>query len=217
MNRILRLALALALLFPAATAALAGDFAADMLLTADGKFLQDGRVYVKGSRMRLETAVEDELQVFIIDAALGKACMLQTAAKSYLELPLDPRRLGLLALSGRPDAAKWRRIGREPIENWDCEKRALELKNPGGASGEMTIWYAEQLGMPIKSVLREGGRSITMEYRNIRPGSIAPALFTVPAGYQRMTMPAPPQGMGAPAPDARPAIPAGKGAPHAQE
>ncbi|WP_243438892.1 DUF4412 domain-containing protein [Fundidesulfovibrio soli] len=193
MNPILSLALALALLFPAATGALAADFAADMLLSVDGKFLQDGVVYVKGSRMRLETAPADEMQVFIIDQALGKAYMLQAATKSYLELPLEPKRLGLLALAGQSDPAKWRRIGRETIGVWDCEKRIMEFRSDG-ASGEVTVWFPEKLGYVIKSVLRETGKSITMEYKNIRPGSIAAGMFTVPADYRKAVMP--PAGLG---------------------
>ncbi|MFP5238270.1 MAG: DUF4412 domain-containing protein [Acidobacteriota bacterium] len=217
MNPILSLALALALLLPAAGGALAAEFSADLVRTAGGQPLPGGKVYIKGSKIRMEIPVEGQEQVMIVDQALGKAYMLQPEAKLCLEVPLDPKRMGLAALQGRENPAKWRRIGRETIGTWDCEKRTLEYKNPGGASGEMTAWYAEQLGQPIKSVLREGGQSVTMEYANIKVGSIAAAMFTVPAGYQRMTMPSMGQGAGVPAPGAKPAKPARKGAPPAQE
>lgn len=217
MNPILSLALALALLLPAAGGALAAEFSADLVRTVDGQSLPGGKVYVKGSKIRMDIPVDGQEQVMIVDQSLRKAYMLQAEAKLCLEVPLDPKRMGLAALQGRDDPAKWRRIGRETIGTWDCEKRALELKNSDGASGEMTAWFAEQLGMPIKSVLREGGRSITMEYINIKAGSIAAALFTVPAGYQRVSMPAMGQGVASPAPGVKPAMPVRKGAPPAQE
>jgi len=202
MKPLLGLALALAMLFTVVDGARAAEFSADIVRTADGQAMPGGKAYIANGKIRMETSMGGQDQVMITDLAAGKAYMLQPSAKLCMEMALDPRRAGPEALKdGASDLGQWRTVGRETVDGFECEKRVFDYKNPSG--GEMTAWFADKLGHPIKSVVKEGGRTMTMEYKNIKTGAQSAELFSVPAGYQRMSMP----GMGAGAPAGKTGMP----------
>ncbi|WP_243357934.1 DUF4412 domain-containing protein [Fundidesulfovibrio terrae] len=188
---------ALALCLGLSLAAQAAEFSADIVRTMDGKPTLGGagKTYVKDDKIRMETTAEGHRQVMITNPAAGKAYMLMPSTLSYIEMPLDPSRMGPEALKeGREDLGQWRTVGRETVDGWDCEKRVFEFKDK--SKGEMTAWFADKLGHPIKSIVKEGSTTMTMEYKNIKTGPVDPALFSVPAGYQRLAIPGMGPGMG---------------------
>jgi outer membrane lipoprotein-sorting protein len=57
-----------------------------------------------------------------------------------------------------------------------------------GGTHRGTMWVAQKLGMPIKIVSAD--HSFTQEYRDIKEGGVDDAVFEIPPGYKKMTMPA---------------------------
>jgi len=191
------LLLALAACAGLAPAARAVDFTADIVRTMDGQPTPGGKAKaaVMGGKMRMETAIEGQQQIMISDPAAGKVLMIMPSMNSYIEMALDPARMGPEALKDSAgDLGQWRTLGRETLDGWDCEKRVFEFKDK--SKGDVTAWFADKLGHPIKSVMKEGSSTMVMEYKNIKTGPVDAALFTVPAGCQKMSIPGMGSGMG---------------------
>jgi hypothetical protein len=188
MKPLLSLASALILCLGLALAAHAAEFSADIVRTGAGMPASTGKAYVKGDKIRMETTMYGNTQVTITDPAAKKAYMIQPAQMMYVEMALDPSRMGPEAMKdGQSDLGQWKTVGKETVDGWECEKRVFEFKDK--SKGEMTSWFADKLGHPVKSVVKDGSMTMTMEYKNIKTGNVDASLFTVPAGYQKMTMP----------------------------
>ena len=151
----------------------------------------------------MEASVNGQQQVMITDPTAGKVYMMLPAAKRCMEMNVDPSQMGPEALkNGRNDLGQWRTVGHESLDGWDCEKRVFDFKDK--SKGDMTAWFADKLGYPIKSEVTEKGKTMSMEYKNIKTGTVDASLFSVPGDYQKMTMPAMNPGM-------KPGAPSGKG------
>lgn len=189
MNRLMRILIVLALCLGAAAAAFAAEFSADVVQTMGGQQMPGGKAYVKDNKIRMERSMAGHSQVTIMDASEAKVVMLQPEAKTYMEIRQDPAKMGAAALKeDKNDYGQWRAVGTETVDGWDCEKRVFDYKDK--SLGELTAWFAVKLGYPIKTVHKGEMGLMTMEYKNIKAGNVDPALFTVPAGYQKMAMPA---------------------------
>lgn len=194
MNPFASLCFSLTLLLLCAPAVQAADFTADMVQTMNGKPAMNGKASIKEGRMRMDVSMEGQRQIVITDPAAGKVLMLMPEAQMYMEMKMDPAQMGAAALQeGKTEEGQWRVLGRESLDGWECEKRAFDYKDK--SKGELTAWFADKLGYPIRTVYKSGADTMTMEFRNIRQGAVDASLFTVPAGYQRMNMPGMGQGM----------------------
>ncbi len=184
--------LSLAVLALGLTQAAAADFTADVTRSVNGQPQGGGKIFVRGSTMRMETVLGGARQVMITDTATNKAFLLQPRTMRYMEIPLDPANMGPEALKdGHADLGRWRVLGTETVEGWECEKRVFDFKDRGG-QGEMTAWFALKLGHPIKSLVKDGENTLSTQYRNIRQGDVDPGLFAIPRGYEKLVMPAMP-------------------------
>jgi len=194
MNAFTSLCFSLASLLLIALPVSASEFTADMLQTMNGKPGMSGKAAVNDARMRMDVTMEGQRQVVITDPAAGKVLMLMPDARMYMEMKLDPAQMGAAAIrEGNTNEGQWRSIGRETLDGWECEMKAFEFKDK--SKGELTAWFAEKLGYPIRTVYKSGGETMIMEFRNIKQGAVDPSQFAVPAGYQRLSMPDMGQGM----------------------
>jgi len=176
-----------------ASLAQAAEFSAEMLQLHDKEPAMSGKVAIKDSRMRMETSMQGQTHVSIIDPSAKKVLLLLPAMKSYMEMQFDASKAGPgAALLGKPDPeiGQWRTVGTETVDGWECEKRVMDFKDK--SKGELTAWFAVKLDAPIKFVQTGKGGTFTIEYKNIKTGAVDAAQFAVPAGYQKMGMPAMP-------------------------
>lgn len=171
----------------------AAEFSADMVQTMQGKQLPPGKAYVKEDKLRTERSMAGRDQIMIMDRTQARVVMLLPDSKNYMEMRLDPAKMGAAALKDKNEYGQWRAVGRETVDGWDCEKRVFDYKDK--SQGELTAWFADKLGYPVKTVYKGEGGTMVMEYKNIKTGQVDPALFEVPAGYQKMAMPGMGQGM----------------------
>lgn len=186
--------LAASCLVAVASLAQAAEFTADMVQIHGKEPAMSGKVAVKDAKMRMEAAMEGQTHISIMDPAAKKVILLLPAMNSYMEMQFDASKAGPgAALLGKPDPAvgQWRVVGTETVDGWECEKRIMDFTDK--SKGELTAWFAVKLDAPIKFVQTGKGGTFTIEYKNIKPGAVDAAQFAIPAGYQKMGMPAMPK------------------------
>lgn len=88
-------------------------------------------------------------------------------------------------------------VGKEQVEGRTVEKWETTMSRPGQQAIRSVQWLDPELGVPVRG---EGPDGSTFALRNIKVGPQAAELFTVPAGYQKLT---PPQGQSGGAPAGR--------------
>ena len=77
-------------------------------------------------------------------------------------------------------------LGKEKIDGRDAEKWQMTTTLPSQQSTQTFQWYDPELGLAVREEFPGGYVS---ELKNIRVGPQPDDLFSVPAGYSRMTMP----------------------------
>jgi outer membrane lipoprotein-sorting protein len=180
-----RLVVALALM-PVFLAGAAGaaEFSAVMVTQAGGQEMQ-GKIYVKGDKMRQERTGGGMEHIIIYDKNAKAMWMITPAQKMYMEMPITDKTRDQMAEAAKDIATK-KLIGSETVNGYAADKYETTVKT---GDGEMThfVWIAKKLGIPIKMESPDG--SFRMEYRDIKEGGVSDDLFRVPEGYQKMTMP----------------------------
>lgn len=88
-------------------------------------------------------------------------------------------------------------LGQEAIDGRQVEKWEMTMTAPNQQPSRTFQWYDPQLKLAVREEFPGGYVS---ELKNIRVGPQADDLFSVPAGYTRMTLP---QGSQQPSPDSR--------------
>lgn len=167
-------------------------YSADSRITADGRSIA-ARIHADGQRERREIREEGMEQVMLIDHGTKKATMLVVEQKVAMEVDM--------AAAGDPmSATKWktRELGREQLGGHAVTRHHIDGQGEDGARVVGEVWLTKEK-IPLKSALdvTEEGQTVRVvqELSNVRVGPVDAKLFEVPAGYQRMAMPA---GMAAP-------------------
>ena len=76
--------------------------------------------------------------------------------------------------------------GRETVSGRNTEKREITIISSDGKKEVSHQWFDPELNMNIRE---ENAAGYVREMRNIKPGKQPNKLFTVPAGYEEITMP----------------------------
>ena len=163
--------------------ACAADFSADMVMKGPDGQAMSGKVFVKGQKIRQEMEQGGEKMVTILRLDKKLSWVVMTDQKVYMEMKMresaeDP------ALVEKTDPAKVRRLGKETVNGFVCEK--IQVTDKGTV---ITQWVAEELGWPIKGEAKTPEGLSTHEYKNIRKGGVSDTLFEIPQGFQKMAVP----------------------------
>jgi len=174
----------------------ASEFLADVVMKG-GMMSGDGKVWVKGQKMRQEMGSGAEKMIIIMDLDQGFQWMLMPDMKMYMKTKIQAKGKGFrpenfVGMQKGPMEAQLKRIGTETVAGYKCEKYLLTFKNK--QMGTMTQWFSIKLSYPIKMVNKSDmmGEVIT-ELQNIKKASIRDDLFIVPSDYQEMPSPQIPQ------------------------
>lgn len=165
----------------------AAEFSAEMIQKMAGQTMT-GKIYVKGTKMRIEMNTPGGPVVTIALPDAGKSLMLQTGSKMYMEMSID-------AFSSIPNMtetdfekiADKNHLGSEKINGYDCDK--YEIIYHDSSMGKLTQWFSKRLNYPIKMIFKGPQGEVITEYKQIKEGSIKDSLFQVPAGYQKIDIP----------------------------
>jgi hypothetical protein len=89
-------------------------------------------------------------------------------------------------MSGGPKMER-HSLGTETLDGRTVEKWKVVMTQPGGQAVETIEWYDPQLELAVKQEFPGG---MVSELRSVRIGEQPDHLFGIPAGYERVTMPA---------------------------
>lgn len=191
-------------LFSLTPAVLAQDeFSADMYNTLNGKdkdMVQQAKIYMVKDKLRMEPQQRGEGMggVVIVNMATQTSTVLMPQQKMYMEMPYGqgPQRqafsffrtgdvsnaCGDWQKLPANHGATCRKVGNETVNGRNTVKYE-GIKADGTTD---YVWLDPNLRFPVKWQSKNGAG----ELRNISVGSQPASLFTVPAGYQKMQMPA---------------------------
>jgi outer membrane lipoprotein-sorting protein len=164
----------------------ATEYIAEMTETVhrDGE-VSTSKVYVKGSKYRIEEEEEGQEIVVLVDQEKGVTRVLLPAEKMYAEMASDD----IQSLMNDPfQAVKYTetigektKTGTEKISGYECD--VYTIKRDG--DDIMRLWVSEKLSLPVKiEIPGEDGRTMLMH--NIKTGKIEDVLFVLPDGYTKM-------------------------------
>jgi Ca-activated chloride channel family protein len=75
----------------------------------------------------------------------------------------------------------------DTIGGYQCQ--TFEYREPGKSQLAAKVWVAIKLNFPIQEVRYGANADPTMELKNIKEGPVDSALFKIPAGYAKVSMP----------------------------
>jgi len=162
----------------------AAEFSAVIVTASHGQERQ-GKIYVKGDKIRRDFATPNGNMVSIVRGDKKVMWMLMAGQQAYMERPFDKETMGR-DLQPPKDEAGMKKVGTETVNGYTTDKYETWVKMNGGQlRGNM--WVAQKLGMPIKIVSQD--QSFSQEYREINEGGVDDAVFEIPPGYQKMSLP----------------------------
>ena len=176
----------LCIVFSAFISVSAMEFSADMITKSAGKSFT-GKVYMKDKKMRTDAPGQPGYSIVRQDKNV--VWFVMPDSKSYMEMAYDPAQEQVPAEKVQGEVSR-KLVGKETIDGHPTEKYLVTAKHKG-KTNDMYQWIATDLKLPIKTVAVDG--SYSMEYKNIKM-SAPDNLFELPAGYQKVTMPAMPKG-----------------------
>jgi len=165
----------------------AAEFSAEMIQQMAGQTMT-GKIYVKGTKMRMEMNTPAGPVVTIALPDVGKSLMLQQANKIYMEMPIDAASsIPHMSETDFEKIAHKQPLGNEKINGYDCDK--YEIIYHDTSMGTLIQWISKRLNYPIKMIYNGPQGDLVTEYRKIKEGGVKNSLFQVPAGYNKMEIP----------------------------
>lgn len=161
-----------------------GHFTATMV-EHDGEATRSSKLFVAGSRYRIELAQPNGLIILLIDKDKQTAHILSDKDQEYSVVGLDNQ----LLVNSDPflavDFLKQRgelSVGKtEKLNGFECRLETLSLND----KPLLTQWVAIELGFPIK-IKNHLAVSKTIELEAIKQVLVGDDLFAIPDGYKEM-------------------------------
>jgi len=155
------------------------EFSADIVIVPKGDEPMNGKIFVKGDWIRLETSDEDGPQVTIVRPDKKVTWILSPEDKEYEEIPYMSMNKTFEEWTAEKEKNS-KFIGDETISGMHCKKyQAME-------DGEKTIyWIAKEFPFPLKIE----DPDLTTEYKNIKMGKVQDSLFELPEGWGKKYAP----------------------------
>lgn len=158
--------------------ALAAEFSADIVMKPKGEQEVTSKIHVKDKKIRHELTEEGETQIIIFRPDKGVIWTVIPDEKMYVESPMNDSEKALEEWTPEKEK-KAKSLGEETVSGFPCKK--FELVEDGQKT---TYWVTKKFPFPIKVQDEEA----TIEYRNIKEGSVADSIFDVPSGFEKMSM-----------------------------
>lgn len=157
------------------------------------------KIYVAPGKQRKEQELGGATQVSIIRMDKGVMWMLMPDDKMYMEMSLQQAQSQNPGVDLSAYQMEKTEAGRETINGLDAVKYKIIMTGADGTKLGGFQWVVSP-GIQVKlDALSKDANSterIKMELTNLKIGKQDLALFEIPAGYTKMTMPGLPPGMG---------------------
>jgi outer membrane lipoprotein-sorting protein len=161
------------------------EFSADLIQKTAGMTTK-GKVYIKDNKVRMEMETPAGKSINLMDIETGSMQMFQPEQKMYFEM--NAPNAGVVTTDETlAKIADKKHVGTEKLDGHECDK--YEIIYHDRSLGKMTQWFSKELNYPVKIIYDGPQGESVVEYKNIRQGKIDSALFSVPPGYQKMTLP----------------------------
>lgn len=162
------------------------DFSVEMVTHAGGQDIAS-KMFKDKDKTRVETSMPGMESVSIVRQDLKKMYTLMPGQKMYMEMDLNPA-MAAPDLTAPKGDMKWEKLGSETVNGTACDKYKVTA-TVDGKSSEM-IYFLDSKGYPVRTEMSAGGQTMSVDYKNWKEGSQEAALFEIPAGYNKMQMPA---------------------------
>lgn len=162
----------------------AAEFSADMVTLQGGQETL-AKTFYKNGLYRMEASEQGKISITIGNTAENVIWVLDPEAKVYFEFRSGQAQTPGVGEVDEDVVKEIRDLGTESIHGYVCDKRQIVYKDPD--MGVMTTWFSPKLQIALR--MEYPNESMTIEYRNIREVPQPDSLFTLPQGYQKMTVP----------------------------
>lgn len=156
------------------------QFSAETVMTFDRESMK-GRIFVDRKKVRTEMTLPGvpDPTVSIIDTERGVAWVIMPG-NMYLERQIDEHEAA--ANAGWSDMSRLEYLGEETVAGITCRKYRVHGDTP-----DLFMFIAEN-GLPV--LIKSDSAKIRIEYRNVKPGPQPAALFQLPPGATKFSLPA---------------------------
>ncbi|MEO5356752.1 MAG: DUF4412 domain-containing protein [Nitrospirae bacterium YQR-1] len=173
----------LVLLFSAVSHAL--DFSADMIYTAKGT-KTEGKMFFTKDKIRMDMSTPEKVSTITREDKKVVWSILHKQ-KMYMETPIQHSTQKPMVDEKVDGELSRKEVGKETIDGHSCTKYMVTYKS-GGKEQQIYQWMASDIIFPVKTSAVDG--SWSQEYKNIKTGSQPADIFEVPAGFNKMEIPA---------------------------
>jgi hypothetical protein len=192
-----KLAIAVLLFFIASTAFAqlpgATPFSGDLTIKTKASKNMTGKVYVGGTKMRMDINGMGRGMIMINDLANKISYMLMPTQRMYMEMRVGemaaqrgPKMPDLNSYDPNNPCAQTpdmtcEKVGSETVNGRSTDKWIFKTKKDGKT---MTAWLDRKVAYPIRTI-SDGNE---MDLTNIQEGMPAASLFEIPSGYKKFDM-----------------------------
>jgi hypothetical protein len=153
--------------------AFAVELTADMV-TKEGKVTRNGKIYVKGSSIRVEKGSTPLYT--IVRADKGLFWQINNAEKTYIKAKLTPDMMPTIEEKIFGETGR-KLVGSETVNGYAAKKYEVTAKK-GKKTETLQQWFSTEYNFPVKLV----GSNFSVEYKNIKKGGVADTLFELAPG-----------------------------------
>jgi hypothetical protein len=155
------------------------EFSADSVMKAKGKVMES-KIYISKDKIRTEASG----MINIVRTDKNISWSLMPGQKMYMEPKFSPDK-NVGTSDKMPGEYSRVKLGKESVNGITCAKYKVSYKT-NGKKEESYQWMSDD-GIPMKTAAIDG--SWSTEYKNVKKGKIDPALFELPKGYKKFSMP----------------------------
>ena len=171
-------------------APMAKEYSATMVSKSAGQTITT-QIYMKPDKFRTDTKMAG--MSTIVRKDLNKVWTIITSQKMYMETQgmADAPSTQTVEDKVKGEVSR-KKVGSETINGHPSTKYEITTE-ADGKTMQIHQWWATDISFPVKTAAVDG--SWSMEYKDIKIGDQPDALFEVPSGYKKMTLPGMPGGM----------------------
>jgi outer membrane lipoprotein-sorting protein len=153
-----------------------------MVMTGGGMESQTSKVWLKGNKMKVETVVEGERMITILDDDAHTMKMYYESSDMVMVMTYEPQDSALDETEGITEYNPVI-LGTETYDGKVCTVVQYTIE---GTVTKMWIW--KQYGFPIKIEATSSDGTYVIEYKNIVFNSVSDDVFVLPEATTTMTM-----------------------------
>ncbi|MFA5355056.1 MAG: DUF4412 domain-containing protein [Thermodesulfovibrionales bacterium] len=164
--------------------ALAVEFSAESVANQRG-VERKGKFFFKPDKIRMEQKQPDMITITRVDKKVVWSIMPKD--KLYMEMKFAEDSRKPFTQEKMEGETERKAVGNETIQGHPTKKYLITYSK-GNKTEQIYQWWATDIQFPIKTAAVDG--SWSSEYRKIKIGPQPDSLFDIPAGFQKIQMPA---------------------------